>query len=160
MFCVTLITYSVLRNDQPQKEHREDCVKEIHLFLFCVLITLLLNSAEQAGFLSGIRFSEAGPCIHHLLFAPMLKGYGDAGQVINLSKSSITFEAWRVLQSPYCMFSRLIKRRYVDSGDFLSSDIFTTPSFAWRSILFGSQLLLKELKEMAGHRTMVLDALG
>ncbi|XP_019091045.1 PREDICTED: uncharacterized protein LOC109128670 [Camelina sativa] len=83
MACVTSVTFTVLLNDQ---EH------------------------ESKGKINGVQYSEEGPSLHHLLFADdslflckaeveqctqlnqILKEYGEAtGQIINLSKSSITF---------------------------------------------------------------------
>ncbi|CAA7043074.1 unnamed protein product [Microthlaspi erraticum] len=59
-------------------------------------------------------------------------------------------QAWRLLQAPDCLFSRLFKSRYFADFEFLSSALGTRPSFAWRSILFGRNLLLKGLKRMVG----------
>ncbi|KAL9279821.1 putative ribonuclease H domain, reverse transcriptase zinc-binding domain-containing protein [Arabidopsis thaliana] len=54
-------------------------------------------------------------------------------------------QAWRLLLSPECLLSRLMKSRYFADSGFLDASLSQRPSFGWRSILFGRDLLSKGL---------------
>ena len=59
-------------------------------------------------------------------------------------------QAWRLLYEPHCLFSRFFRSRYNSKTSFLKSKLGSRPSYGWRSILFGKNLLIKGLKRVIG----------
>lgn len=51
------------------------------------------------------------------------------------------------MHEPDCLLARFLKSRYFVDSDFLSAKEGTRPSFGWKSILHGRELLQKGLKE-------------
>ena len=60
-------------------------------------------------------------------------------------------QAWRLLHEPNCLFSRFFKSRYYRKTTFFESKLGSRPSYGWRSIFFGKNLLLKGLKRLIGN---------
>lgn len=67
------------------------------------------------------------------------------------NQSLLAKQPWRLLDQPESLFARLFKSRYYDAGDFLSAKMGARPSYAWRSIPFGKDLLVQGLRKKIGN---------
>ncbi|KAG7559049.1 Reverse transcriptase zinc-binding domain [Arabidopsis thaliana x Arabidopsis arenosa] len=117
MTCVRTVSFSVLINGIPYGRFeatrglRQGDPLSPYLFILCSdVLSSMLTNAQMTGEIKGIRVSNGGPAISHLLFADdslfflkadrknssnllkIFEEYGEAsGQMINLDKSAITF---------------------------------------------------------------------
>lgn len=64
-------------------------------------------------------------------------------------------QAWRILSHPESLFSRLFKSRYFENTDFLNAKNGPRPSYAWRSIQFGKDLLVQGPRKHIGNEYTV-----
>lgn len=62
-------------------------------------------------------------------------------------------QCWRLLPNPHSLFFRVFKARYFPSCSFLEAQMGSNPSFLWRSILSGREIITKRLiwTQQAGH---------
>lgn len=61
-------------------------------------------------------------------------------------------KGWKLLSQPDSLVARFIKSRYFPYSDFLTTVVGSKPSFAWKSIIFGRDLLQKGLSWKIGDR--------
>ncbi|KAL8473949.1 hypothetical protein ACS0TY_030700 [Phlomoides rotata] len=60
-------------------------------------------------------------------------------------------QGWRLLRNPNSLLSRTLKARYFKRGNFLSACEGYNPSFTWKSILDGRELLKEGLEWVLGN---------
>ncbi|XP_019181376.1 PREDICTED: uncharacterized protein LOC109176397 [Ipomoea nil] len=64
----------------------------------------------------------------------------------NLHKFNVALlakQGWRLLSNPCSMVAKIYKARYYATKDFLDANIGTNPSYCWRSIVAGQEILRK-----------------
>lgn len=59
-------------------------------------------------------------------------------------------QGWRLLMEPDSLCARVLRSRYYPNGVFISANLGSRLSYAWRSILFGRELLSKGLRRSVG----------
>ncbi|XP_013594530.1 PREDICTED: uncharacterized protein LOC106302609 [Brassica oleracea var. oleracea] len=59
-------------------------------------------------------------------------------------------QGWRLMMDPDSLCARFLRSRYYPNGSFLEASLGARPSYAWRSIIFGRQLLEKGLRRTIG----------
>ncbi|XP_019101890.1 PREDICTED: uncharacterized protein LOC109133328 [Camelina sativa] len=81
------------------------------------------------------------------------KEHGGLGfrDIASFNQALLAKQAWRLLQNPNCLFARIFKSRYYLHTDFLNAEVEDCPSFVWKSVLHGSDLLQQGLKRKIGN---------
>lgn len=59
-------------------------------------------------------------------------------------------QGWRLMMDPDSLCARFLRSRYYPNGSFLEASLGARPSYAWRSIIFGRQLLEKGFRRTIG----------
>ncbi|OAO93266.1 hypothetical protein AXX17_AT5G35100 [Arabidopsis thaliana] len=72
-------------------------------------------------------------------------GFRDIGEFL-LAK-----QAWRLLTKPDSLLTRVYKARYFKQKDFMNAVVGSRPSFAWRNIIHGRDLLEKGIMKNIGN---------
>ncbi|KAL0774474.1 hypothetical protein Bca101_039625 [Brassica carinata] len=67
------------------------------------------------------------------------------------NQSLLAKQAARVLNNPDSLLSQMLKQRYFKNNSFLKCGLGSRPSFAWRSILYGCELLQQGLMSRIGN---------
>lgn len=60
-------------------------------------------------------------------------------------------QAWCIWDKPNSLLAQVLKHRYFATSEFLEFGVGTCPSYGWRSILHGRELLKKGLQQVIGN---------
>ncbi|KAH9660157.1 reverse transcriptase domain-containing protein [Citrus sinensis] len=64
-------------------------------------------------------------------------------------------QGWRILQDPNSLTAQVLKARYLKCSDFWNANLGSNPSFLWRSLLWGRQVLKNGARWRIGRGDMV-----
>ncbi|CAA7042047.1 unnamed protein product [Microthlaspi erraticum] len=74
-------------------------------------------------------------------------GFHDIGK---FNQSLLGKQAWRIWKYPNSLLAQILRNRYFKNGDFLGCAMGARPSYAWRSLLHGRELLSQGLVKAIG----------
>ncbi|KAL1200004.1 putative mitochondrial protein [Cardamine amara subsp. amara] len=93
--------------------------------------------------------------IHWVAWNKMCKSKDEGGlgfrDIGNFNQALLVKQAWRLLHVPNTLIARVYKARYFYKKDFMEAATGGRPSYAWRSILHGRELLAQGLMRVIGN---------
>lgn len=73
----------------------------------------------------------------------------------SFNQALIAKQGWRIIQNPEALMTQILKARYFKNSSFMEAKLGSNPSFVWRSILWGRQILHKGLRWRIGKGEQV-----
>lgn len=70
---------------------------------------------------------------------------------ICFNQALVAKQGWRLLQFPSSLVSKVLQARYYRSLSFLSASVGSNPSFIWRSILWGKEIIKRGFRWHVGN---------
>lgn len=62
-------------------------------------------------------------------------------EIVRFNQALLAKQGWRLLSSANALVSRMLKAKYFPRDNFLEAGIGSSPSYLWRSVLWGRELL-------------------
>ncbi|OMO90013.1 reverse transcriptase [Corchorus capsularis] len=146
MQCVRTVSYSILVNGVqtrrivPSRGIRQGDPLSPYLFLLCMEgFSSLLQHAERIGDIHGVEVARNAPCISHLFFADdsllfLRASLGECDAIKNLLR---IFE----LASGQQINIDKSAARYFRNSSFMQAQLGSNPSFVWRSLMAGREVI-------------------
>ncbi|KAL9413382.1 hypothetical protein AB3S75_041953 [Citrus x aurantiifolia] len=76
--------------------------------------------------------------------------------ISSFNQALVAKQGWRLIQNPESLAARIMKARYFREGNFLNASTGSNPSYIWRSLLWGRQVILKGCRWRIGNGMSVL----
>lgn len=76
--------------------------------------------------------------------------------ISSFNQALVAKQGWRLIQNPESLAARIMKARYFREGNFLNASTGSNPSYIWRSLLWGRQVILKGYRWRIGNGMSVL----
>ena len=89
------------------------------------------------------------------LCRPKMEGGLGFKDFSTFNQALLAKQGWRLIQNPSSLARRVLKAKYFPSFDFLNAKIGHRPSFVWRSLLWGKELLNLGIRWMIGDGCQV-----
>ncbi|KAH9768398.1 putative reverse transcriptase/RNA-dependent DNA polymerase [Citrus sinensis] len=85
------------------------------------------------------------------------KGMGGMGfrDLTCFNQALVAKQGWRVIHFPESLMARVLQARYFKNSSFMQAKLGSNPSFIWRSILWGRQVLQNGMRWRIGCRQQV-----
>lgn len=64
-------------------------------------------------------------------------------------------QVWRIMQNPECLMARILRARYFPEGNILNANLPKKSSYAWKSILYGRDLVKKGMRFVIGNGELI-----
>lgn len=77
------------------------------------------------------------------------------GGLHKLNQALLAKQAWRILQNPNSLLRRLLKAKYFPNSCFLDASMGHNPSYVWRSLVWGRDLLKNGLRWRIGSGSSI-----
>lgn len=74
----------------------------------------------------------------------------------SFNQALVAKQGWRILQFPDSLVARTLQARYFQHKDFMKARLGSNPSFIWRSILYGWQVISKGYRWRIGNGQSIL----
>lgn len=68
-----------------------------------------------------------------------------------LNQALLAKQAWRIIHCDDCLMTKILKGKYLGEESFVQVQQCKNASYAWKSILYGRELLIKGLKRSVGN---------
>ncbi|KAL9448689.1 hypothetical protein AB3S75_016060 [Citrus x aurantiifolia] len=69
----------------------------------------------------------------------------------SFNQALVAKQGWRIMQSPNSLVAKVLKARYFKHDGFMNAKLGSKPSFVWRSVLWGRQVIQKGSRWRIGN---------